>query len=56
MGQAMDWQRDARDLVEGANTVLEGDIGLRLEVDSMSTWENDREDAAAQLEEAHPSR
>lgn len=51
VGQAMDWQRDVRDLVEGANAVLEGDIGLRLEIESMRTWESDRDDAAAQLED-----
>jgi hypothetical protein len=50
VGQAMDWQRDARDLIDGANAVLEGDIGLRLEIDSMNTWDGDRDDAAAQLE------
>lgn len=49
VGQAMDWQRDARDLIDGANVVLEGDIGLRFE-ESINAWDGDRDDAAAQLE------
>src|SRR5690349_17885397 len=47
--QTIDWQRDARDLVAGANTVLEGDAGVRLEIQSMQLWEGDRDDITAQL-------